>query len=130
MLLLFTGAPIQIDWLKQSPRIAAILQCFLPGQSVGDALFNTLTAASPQDVPAARLPFTWPRNLDEVSIPSCPNQDYPTGVIFRSQIWAKLWGKVSLKAQVCSNLVQKSITGPLSCNGFLMNIKLHKNEAS
>ena len=42
------------------------MQCFLPGQSAGDALFNSLTAKTPDDVPAGRLPFIWPKSLDKV----------------------------------------------------------------
>ena len=67
VLLLFSGAPVQLQWAQESKHVTAILQCFLPGQSAGDAIFNSLTAKTPGDVPAGRLPFTWPKSLDKVS---------------------------------------------------------------
>ena len=66
VLLLFSGSPVQIQWAQESKHVTAILQCFLPGQSAGDAIFNSLTARTPSDVPAGRLPFTWPKSLDKV----------------------------------------------------------------
>ena len=66
VLLLFSGAPVQLQWAQESKHVRAIMQCFLPGQSAGDALFNSLTAKTPGDVPAGRLPFSWPKSLDKV----------------------------------------------------------------
>ena len=72
VLLLFSGSPVQLQWAQESKHITAIMQCFLPGQSAGDAIFNSLTARTPSDVPAGRLTFTWPKSLDKVG----PNENY------------------------------------------------------
>ena len=67
VLLLFNAGPLDITWAKLHPRVSAILACFLPAQSTGEALYNTLMATSPDAVPAGRLTITWPADLSQVS---------------------------------------------------------------
>ena len=67
ILLLFNAGPLDITWAKLHPRVSAILACYLPAQSTGKALYNTLMATSPDAVPAGRLTMTWPADLSQVS---------------------------------------------------------------
>ena len=47
-----------------SPSVTAIMECFFPAQSTGEALFRVLTGLS---IPAGRLPATWPAEDNQVS---------------------------------------------------------------
>lgn len=68
IVLLFNGCPVDVGWAQESERVTAMLECFFPAQSAGDALLRTLTmTGGPASVPAARLPATWPRDLHQVS---------------------------------------------------------------
>jgi beta-glucosidase len=72
IVLLFNAGPLDITWAKLNPQVAAILECFFPGQTTGQAIYGTLTAsAGPSSVPAGRLPATWPSHLGQV--PSITN---------------------------------------------------------
>jgi beta-glucosidase len=68
VLLLFNAGPLDITWAKESSGVSAIVECFFPAQSAGEAIVRTLTQADgrPPVVPAGRLPNTWPANLNEV----------------------------------------------------------------
>lgn len=67
MLLLFSAGPVDIRLADVSPRIAAILQCFLPAQGTGDALKRVLFEVNGEVTsPAGRLPYTWPLSLEQV----------------------------------------------------------------
>jgi beta-glucosidase len=67
IVLLFNAGPLDITWAKLNPQVAAILECFFPGQTTGEAIYGTLTAsAGPSSVPAGRLPATWPSHLGQV----------------------------------------------------------------
>ncbi len=70
VLLLFNGGPLDVTWAKQSAGVSAIVECFFPAQSGGEAALRTLTMADgrPPVVPAGRLPNTWPANLNEVTL--------------------------------------------------------------
>ena len=68
VLLLFNAGPLDITWAKLSPSVSAILECFYPGQSAGEAIYRSLTMTSgARSVPAGRLPATWPSNINQVS---------------------------------------------------------------
>ncbi|XP_067676793.1 uncharacterized protein [Haliotis asinina] len=64
VLLMFNAGPLNITMADASPQIAAILECFFPAQATGEALRRVLTMDGPGSVPAARLPYTWPRSLE------------------------------------------------------------------
>ncbi|XP_067676794.1 uncharacterized protein [Haliotis asinina] len=64
VLLMFNAGPLNITMADASPQVAAILECFFPAQATGEALRRVLTMDGPGSVPAARLPYTWPRSLD------------------------------------------------------------------
>ena len=66
ILLLFSAGPVNITVEDTEPKVDAIMQCFFPAQSTGDALFNTLTMATPDASPAGRLPYTWYLTADQV----------------------------------------------------------------
>ena len=68
ILLLFNAGPLDVTWAKLSPDVDVIMACFFPAQSTGEALYRSLTAADAQSVPAARLPATWPANLQQVHL--------------------------------------------------------------
>ena len=63
---MFNAGPLDVTWAKLSLDVDVIMACFFPAQSTGDALYRSLTAADAQSVPAARLPATWPANLEQV----------------------------------------------------------------
>ncbi|XP_033741272.1 LOW QUALITY PROTEIN: probable beta-D-xylosidase 2 [Pecten maximus] len=71
ILLLFNAGPLNITWAEQSDRVSAILECFFPAQTTGEALFRVLTNNDDNSNPAARLPFTWPLYVTQV--PSITN---------------------------------------------------------
>ncbi|XP_046325808.1 beta-D-xylosidase 1-like [Haliotis rufescens] len=64
VLLLFNAGPLNITMADANPQVAAILECFFPAQATGEALRRVLTMDGPGSVPAARLPYTWPKSLD------------------------------------------------------------------
>ena len=66
VLLLFNAGPLDITYAKHNSRISAIMECFFPAMAAGDAIYNVLTRASSDAVPAGRLPATWPANLQQV----------------------------------------------------------------
>jgi beta-glucosidase len=60
LLLLFNAGPLDITWAKNSDRIGAIIECFFPGQTTGEALRRTILNEGDSANPAGRLPNTWP----------------------------------------------------------------------
>lgn len=56
VLLLFSAGPLNITFADMDDRVAAIIQCSFPAQSLGPALKGILSKYSP----AGRLPYTWP----------------------------------------------------------------------
>lgn len=69
ILLLFSAGPLNISVAKNSPMVGAIVLCFFPGQGTGEALRRVLAVGSDGTVwsPAARLPYTWPMTIDQVT---------------------------------------------------------------
>ena len=67
ILLLFNAGPLDITWAKLSEHVMAIMECFFPAQSTGEALYNVLIMTGNHSVPAGRLPATWPAFIDQVS---------------------------------------------------------------
>lgn len=64
VVLLHNGAPVEMPWLD---RVAAVLECYLGGQAVGEAALDVLFG----DVnPSARLPESFPLRLED-------NPSYP-----------------------------------------------------
>ncbi|KAK3097560.1 hypothetical protein FSP39_010802 [Pinctada imbricata] len=66
ILLLFNAGPLNISWADRCNQVVAILECFLPAQETGEALWRVLTGNSSVANPAARLPFTWPLSKDQI----------------------------------------------------------------
>ncbi len=66
ILLLFNAGPLDITWAKLNTRVPVIMECFLPAQSAGDALYKSLTAVGHGEIPAGRLPATWPANINQI----------------------------------------------------------------
>lgn len=66
ILLLFNGGPLDITWAKNSERIFAIIECWFPAQSAGEALYRMITKTGPHSMPAGRLPATWPATNTKV----------------------------------------------------------------
>ncbi|MGD8193251.1 glycoside hydrolase family 3 N-terminal domain-containing protein [Herbiconiux sp. P18] len=61
VLVVMAGRPLDLRWADE--HVAAILVCWYPGTSGGQAVADTLLG----DVsPAGRLPFTWPRHVGQV----------------------------------------------------------------
>ncbi|KAK3600412.1 hypothetical protein CHS0354_026645 [Potamilus streckersoni] len=68
ILILFNSGPVNITMYDPNPQISAILECFFPAQSTGEALYNILTNKGAGANPAARLPFTWYRTADQIPV--------------------------------------------------------------
>src|SRR6218665_446337 len=67
ILLLFNAGPLDVTWAKFNPKVSAIMECFFPAQTTGEAIYKTLTASGGiSSVPAGRLPATWPSYLQQV----------------------------------------------------------------
>ena len=64
--MLFNAGPLDITYAKMTTGINAILEVFFPAQSTGAALYEVLTNSGYDSVPAARLPATWPTNINQV----------------------------------------------------------------
>jgi beta-glucosidase len=62
VLLLFNAGPLALD-PDVVTQLEAIIECFLPAQATGDALYQVVTG---QVNPAGRLPFTWELSMDQV----------------------------------------------------------------
>ena len=60
------AGPLDISWAVQSPAVSAILECYFPAQSTGQAVYQALTSTGGDSVPAARLPVTWPVKVTDV----------------------------------------------------------------
>ena len=66
VVVLQTGAPVELPWLDQ---VSAVLQAWYPGQECGHAIADVLFGAAE---PGGRLPQTWPQRLSD-----SPAQDDP-----------------------------------------------------
>ncbi|XP_067675105.1 uncharacterized protein [Haliotis asinina] len=66
VVLVFSAGPVNITWAVKANKVLAIMQCFFPAQETGQALIRVLTASGTNSVPAARLPYTWPRHSSEI----------------------------------------------------------------
>ncbi len=53
------GSPVHMDWVDD---VAAIVQCWLPGEEWGNALADVLLGA---EAPGGRLPTTFPRRVED-----------------------------------------------------------------
>ena len=60
IVVLNTGFPVSIPWLGE---VKAVVQMWWPGDGGGPATANILLGRAN---PAGRLPFTWPRTLDQM----------------------------------------------------------------
>ncbi len=54
------------------------MECFFPAQSTGAAIYRALTAVGGGDVPAGRLPMTWPADIEQVWAYSTTRNYYST----------------------------------------------------
>ena len=59
VVVLQTGAPVELPWLDQ---VSAVLQAWYPGQECGNAIADVLLGAAE---PGGRLPQTWPLRLSD-----------------------------------------------------------------
>ncbi|XP_071095228.1 uncharacterized protein [Haliotis cracherodii] len=66
VLLLFNGGPVEISWAVDNPGVSAILECYLPGQTAGDAVYASLTNNGSFSAPAGRLSYTWPTSDEQI----------------------------------------------------------------
>ena len=64
----YSGAPVNMAPFVD--KVAAIVQCWFPGQEAGHAIARVLTGKTN---PCGRLPMTWPRSIeDQASFPNWP----------------------------------------------------------
>lgn len=61
VVVLFGGSAVELPWLD---RVRAVVQAWYPGQEGGRALADVLLG---RVNPSGRLPFSWPKALEEVS---------------------------------------------------------------
>ncbi|XP_050393531.1 uncharacterized protein LOC126811712 [Patella vulgata] len=66
ILLLFSAAPLNVQWAEQNPRVGAIIESFFPAQATGEALRRAITNDGPDANFGGRLPFTWYANSSDV----------------------------------------------------------------
>lgn len=65
---MFNAGPLNITEAISASNVRAILECYLPAQSGGEAIRRVLYNDGYGANPAGRLPFTWPLSLDDVRI--------------------------------------------------------------
>lgn len=61
-LVLFNAGPVDISWAVEYDQVGSILVAFYPAQATGEALGMIFTG---KYTPAGRLPFTWPKSLNQ-----------------------------------------------------------------
>lgn len=66
ILLLFNAGPLDISWAKESPRVQAIMECYYPAQTAGEAIYRVITNQDGKYSPAARLPYTWYKSVSQI----------------------------------------------------------------
>jgi beta-glucosidase len=69
IVLLFNAGPLNINSAVASSSVKAIIECFLPAQSGGEAVRRILF--NDNGNPAGRLPYTWPKSISDVSFSFC-----------------------------------------------------------
>ncbi|XP_025097893.1 LOW QUALITY PROTEIN: probable beta-D-xylosidase 2 [Pomacea canaliculata] len=60
ILILLNAGPLNISFAESEAKVSAILECFLPAQASGSAIWRSIANLGGQAGPAGRLPFTWP----------------------------------------------------------------------
>jgi beta-glucosidase len=65
-LLLFNAGPLDITVALMSPAVTAILECFFPAMTTGEAVYKVLVNDDGKSVPAGRMPLTLPAYLNQV----------------------------------------------------------------
>jgi beta-glucosidase len=68
IVVLFNAGPVNVFWADAHAGVMAIVECFYPAQTAGEALRRVLTLDGPNANPAGRLPFTWPASEKQVSV--------------------------------------------------------------
>ena len=68
IVLLFNAGPLDVKWAMDSQAVTAMMECYFPAQSTGDAVYQVLTSTGGDSVPAGRLPVTWPQKITDVII--------------------------------------------------------------
>ena len=66
IILLFNAGPLNINSAINSTNVKAIIECWLPGQSGGEAILHTILNDRSGGNPAGRLPMTWPMSINDV----------------------------------------------------------------
>ncbi|XP_029658372.1 probable beta-D-xylosidase 6 [Octopus sinensis] len=66
VVLLFSAGPLDVSWADKSPFVSAMIQCFFPAQTSGQAIYNILTHNGTDSNPAGRLSITWPASMNQV----------------------------------------------------------------
>ncbi|CAG5116467.1 unnamed protein product, partial [Candidula unifasciata] len=61
IVLLFSAGPLNVTVFDESPRVAAIIECFFPAQATGDAIAAVIVNKGGNSCPAGRVPITWPK---------------------------------------------------------------------
>ena len=65
-MLVFSAGPVDLSWPQTAPGVSAMLACFFPEQSAGDALYRVITGSGKGGIVAGRMPVTWPKSVDQV----------------------------------------------------------------
>jgi beta-glucosidase len=71
VVVLETGNPVAMPWLKKVP---AVLAAWYPGQRGGEAIARILSGAVN---PSGHLPLTWAASVEQLPLPKMPGSDAP-----------------------------------------------------
>jgi len=66
IILLFNAGPLDVTWAKNNDQVVAIIECFFPGQTAGEAIRRVVLNEGSNSNPAGRLPNTWPAYIEQV----------------------------------------------------------------
>ncbi|XP_041352563.1 probable beta-D-xylosidase 7 [Gigantopelta aegis] len=63
---LFNAGPLNLTWAYNNDDVSAMFEVFFPAQATGEAMRRILINQQDGDVPAGRLPNTWPKYIEDV----------------------------------------------------------------
>ncbi|XP_041350992.1 probable beta-D-xylosidase 2 [Gigantopelta aegis] len=84
---LFNAGPMNLTWAYNNDDVSAMFEVFFPAQATGEAMGRILTSQQDGDVPAGRLPNTWPKYIDDVPLMTDYTMEGKTYRYFKGEVY-------------------------------------------